>query len=249
MLSHMLKIKTFKIKNKFARNCTSLLLTVLLALAVRSFVAEPFKIPSGSMQNTLLIGDYVIVSKMNYGFSRYSLPFNVPLIPGKIFTRDPDYGDVVVFRPNYKPNMHFVKRLIGKPGDRIRIQQNVLYVNDKPAVLKKTGNFFQDHTEIAKYNNFAEYSEALPSGLTHNILLSQNLDLQRIYDKTQEYIVPPDHFFMLGDNRHGSKDSRFAEIGFIHRNQIVGKVQMVIFSLDKNKKYFFRTERFFKGIK
>lgn len=239
-----------KIKNKFLRNFLSLVFTAIFALMFRSFIAEPFKIPSGSMQNTMLIGDYVLVSKMNYGFSRYSLPFNLPLIPGKIFARDPEYGDIVVFRPHHKPNMHFVKRLIGKPGDRIRIHDNIVYINNQAAMIERTGINFQDNTEMKKYNQFYECRETLPSGFMHNILLSKNQDLQKIYDnESVEYIVPKDNFFMLGDNRHASKDSRFVEVGFIHRDNIIGKAKFVIFSLDKTKKSFFRTDRFFKKIK
>ena len=236
------------LNKKFLKSTIPFILTILFALSFRSFFCEFFKIPSGSMQSTMLIGDYVLVNKMPYGYSRYSLPFNIPLIPGKIFARDPDYGDVVVFRPPYKSNLHFVKRLVGKPGDRIRIHKNILYINDIPSDIENTGVIFEDKTEIKAYGKFYQYIETMPNGLQHNILLSKNPNLKRNYDDSKEYIVPEGHFFMIGDNRYGSKDSRFLEVGFIPRANIIGRVSCVMFSIDKVNKWF-RKDRFLKSIK
>src|SRR5215470_16908727 len=172
---------------------------LIIALLIRTFLFQPFNIPSGSMMDTLLIGDYLFVSKYSYGYSHYSLPLSPPLFSGRIFGHDPSRGDVVVFRLPKDDSTDYIKRVIGLPGDRIQVIDGLLYINGVPVKRERVDDFIDDENGGAEH--VRRWRETLPNGVVH-----ETLDLQDngFLDTTQEYLVPPGHYFMMGDNRDNS---------------------------------------------
>jgi signal peptidase I len=223
---------------------------VLIALAVRTFAFEPFSIPSGSMIPTLLVGDYLFVSKFSYGYSRYSLPLGLPLIPGRIFASEPERGDVAVFKLPSDNKTDYIKRIIGLPGDRIQVVGGILHINDKPVERERDGYFtVSDPYENAR--RFNRYIETLPGGRRHDIIeFSDN----SYADNTPVYIVPEGSYFAMGDNRDSSKDSRFPSVGFVPFENLVGRAEFIFFSIDGSPWKFWewprtlRVDRIFQGI-
>lgn len=208
------------------------LIAILLALAIRTFYLEPFNIPSGSMEPTLEIGDYLFVYKPSYGYSRYSFPFGFAPIEDRIWTggREPERGDVVVFKLPSDTSVDYIKRVIGLPGDTIQMKQGRLYINHKMVERKSRG--LQDIQENGR--PVTEYVETLPGGLQHRIYeISDNDPL----DNTGEFVVPEGHYFCMGDNRDNSQDSRVlgrdgmpAPVGFVPLENIVGRASFIFFS-------------------
>jgi signal peptidase I len=200
---------------------------VLIALAVRTFAYEPFNIPSGSMVPTLLVGDYLFVSKFSYGYSRYSLPLGLPLIPGRIFFTPPKRGDVAVFKLPKDNSTDYIKRVIGLPGDRIQMRGGILYINDKPVKRERIQDYVYGDGPNARH--LAQYIETLPNGVRHHIIeMGDNEPL----DNTPVYIVPPGHYFMMGDNRDNSLDSRVPNaVGFVPAQNFVGRAEFLFFSI------------------
>ncbi|MBL6785291.1 MAG: signal peptidase I [Rickettsiales bacterium] len=222
-----------------------LAIAILIAVTIRSFFFEPFHIPSGSMKSNLLTGDFVFVSKFSYGYSKYSFPFGIMPIKDRIFASEPMRGDVVVFRLPTNPNINYVKRLIGLPGDKIQVKQSKLYINGELIKRSDKSEFAtKDHKD--KDIVFDQYLETLPSGKSYNIL-EEEYNLPQ--DNTREYVVPEKHYFFLGDNRDNSKDSRFIyDVGFVPYRNLVGKVEMVFVSYDRSelpKSFFGRIYEFF----
>ncbi len=205
----------------------TILYAVLIAVVVRTFAFEPFNIPSGSMIPTLLVGDYVFVSKYAYGYSRFSLPFGLPLIPGRILFTPPKRGDVVVFKLPRDNKTDYIKRVIGLPGDRIQVRGGVVYINGEPVKRKR----IEDFVETDSYGNtqrIAQYIETLPNGRQYRVL---DRGPNWPYDNTGVYVVPPGHYFMMGDNRDNSADSRAANgVGYVPAVNLVGRAEVVFFS-------------------
>jgi len=200
---------------------------IIIALFIRTFFYEPFSIPSASMVPTLLVGDYLFVSKFSYGYSRYSLPFGLPLIHGRVFSTPPKRGDVVVFKLPRDPSIDFIKRVIGLPGDTIQMKDGILYINDKAVQRQETEPYF--YTEDGRSYTFKQYIETLPNGVRHPILeISDNQPL----DNTPAFHVPPDHYFMMGDNRDNSADSRDPDsgVGYVPAENLVGRAEFIFFS-------------------
>ncbi|MER0239287.1 signal peptidase I [Fulvimarina sp. MAC8] len=195
---------------------------LVLALVIRTLFFQPFSIPSGSMMPTLLIGDYLFVSKWSYGYSRYSAPLSLPLFEGRILPGEPTRGDVVVFRKPGEEDTDYIKRLIGLPGDRIRMREGVLFINGKEVPKEPAGTFVgEDGEEIEQFR------ETLPNGKSYMTLdLGPNL----AGDNTREFVVPDGHYFMMGDNRDNSLDSRF-DVGYVPFENLVGKAQIIFFSI------------------
>lgn len=217
---------------KVINSIASILLTILVALVFRSFILEPFHIPSGSMKDTLLVGDYIFVAKYAYGYSRYSFPFALPLVLDKetrVFYRQPQAGDVVVFRPPHDPRVNYIKRIIGLPGDTVQLKKGIVYVNNVPLSRKHLSNF----VEQGPYSIITEserYLEILTNGQKHDILTDNIIDNPA--DNTPIYKVPQNHFFVMGDNRDHSHDSRYINsVGFIPAKNLVGKALIVVFSV------------------
>src|SRR5262245_49606175 len=176
----------------------------VIAVVIRTFAYEPFNIPSSSMVPTLLVGDYLFVSKTAYGYSKYSFPGGLVPVEGRIWEGAPTRGEVVVFRPPGEPDVDFIKRVIGLPGDRIQVRGGILHINDQPVERQRIEDYVDpDRPET---DPVPQYLETLPGGVTHLIIESQG-DSSRT-DNTPTYVVPDGHYFMMGDNRDGSNDSR-----------------------------------------
>ncbi len=200
---------------------------VIIALFVRTFAYEPFNIPSGSMIPTLLVGDYLFVSKFSYGYSRYSLPFGLPLISGRIFASEPERGDVIVFKLPADNETDYIKRLVGLPGDRIQVKSGVLHINGQPVERERLGPV--KVTGFAgRTSEVTEYIETLPNGRRH--LIREYSDEERS-DNTREFLVPEGKYFFMGDNRDRSQDSRAqGRVGFVPRENLVGRAEFLFFS-------------------
>ena len=226
--------------HKIKDTCLSVLWVVLLAILFRSFCYEPFHISSGSMEDSLLVGDFIVASKYSYGYSKYSLPFNLPIIPKRIFYRLPQRGDIALFRPPQDPYKHYIKRVIGLPGDKVQFRQGVLYLNGIKVERELLNSYYNGNIL------FSEYKESLPNGKSYNILETNKDDAAL---NTPVYKVPKNCFFMIGDNRNASKDSRFLnEVGYISSENLVGKATLVLLSIDKNHAPFIRVSRIFKVL-
>ena len=203
---------------------------VLIAIGIRTFAYEPFNIPSESMLPTLLIGDYLFVSKFSYGYSRYSLPLGLPLIPGRILFRPPQRGDVIVFKLPRDNSTDYIKRLVGLPGDHLQVRDGDLYINGQKCERRHV----EDFVRRDKYGNvqrIVQYIETLPNGVQHPVLaLQPSADA----NNTKEYVVPPGHYFMMGDNRDNSTDSRFSPeengVGYVPAENLVGRADILFFS-------------------
>ena len=218
-----------------------------IALVLRVLLFQPFTIPSASMVPNLLVGDYVIVSKSAYGWSRYSMPFSPPLFEGRIFERRPARGDVIVFKLPRDGHTDYVKRLIGLPGDRIDVRGGVLYIN---------GRMVPRQPISSGPEGVARFRETLPNGVTYVV---NDFGPDGDFDNVGGYIVPEDHYFFMGDNRDNSQDSRAPEavgVGYVPAANLEGKALWVALSWDEGASLFkpwtwfteARTGRFFRSV-
>ena len=203
------------------------IVAIVLALIVRTFAIEPFNIPSGSMLPSLQIGDYLFVSKPAYGYSRWSFPFGLAPLEGRVLEwHQPQRGDIVVFKKPTDTSIDYIKRLIGLPGDTIQVTAGRLYINHKLVPRK-----FIDLERVSEEGrDFAmtRYVETLPNGVEHYIY---EIGDDQPLDNTDEYTVPPGHYFMMGDNRDNSQDSRVqSEVGYVPAENFVGKAELIFFS-------------------
>jgi signal peptidase I len=211
----------------FGETVKTVLYTLVVALVIRTFLFEPFNIPSGSMIPTLLVGDYLFVSKYSYGYSKHSVPFSLVPFSGRISISTPERGDVIVFKLPSDNKTDYIKRLIGLPGDTIRMQSGRLFINGNLIEREWVDEFPYRDTE-GSVRRPARYKETLPGGLVHYIL--EEGDDRRL-DNTREFLVPENHFFMMGDNRDNSLDSR-ADVGFVPEENLVGRAEFMFFSTD-----------------
>ncbi len=246
----MKKNKTYKL---LIENLKTLLGALLIAILIRSLILQPFYIPSSSMEPTLLVGDRIFVTKYNYGFSKHSFPFSPNISNKRFFFNSPDRGDLVVFKTPSDNRTDYIKRLIGLPGDEIQFVEGDIFINGKKIkrevynldIKVFCGNFILESKT---------YMETLPNGVKY--LASYNKE--GTLKNTQKYIVPKNHYFLMGDNRDCSKDSRFLnEVGYIKELNLVGKAKIIFFSNDTrsgsllklwNLNNSFRIERTFKGL-
>ncbi|MFO1057790.1 MAG: signal peptidase I [Dongiaceae bacterium] len=209
----------------------TVVIAVLIAIGIRSFAYEPFNIPSGSMKPTLLIGDYLFVSKWSYGYSRYSLPFGLPLFSGRIFGSPPERGDVAVFKLPTDPKVDYIKRIIGLPGDQIQVRRGILYINGQAVQRQPIDDYVDENGERLK-----QYIETLPNGVQHRILERSD---DGPLDDTDVYNVPPGHYFAMGDNRDNSQDSRvLGAVGYVPAENLVGRAEFLFFSISGGAEFW-----------
>ena len=207
----------------------TLIYAVVIALFIRTFAFEPFNIPSGSMIPSLLVGDYLFVSKYSYGYSRHSLPLSLPLIPGRVLSSEPERGDVAVFKLPKDNQTDYIKRIVGLPGDKIQVREGRLYLNGK-LVERKPLPGYASRGPFGSKIRIAQFEETLPIGVKHLIL--EKTDRGRL-DNTAVYTVPPGHVFGMGDNRDDSLDSRVLnQVGYIPMENLVGRAEFIFFSHD-----------------
>jgi len=241
-------------KKNIIENIKTLIYALIIAIFIRSIILQPFYIPSSSMESTLLVGDRLFVTKFSYGYSKHSFPFSPPVISGRILYKSPKRGDVVVFKTPADNRTDYIKRLIGLPGDTVQFIDGELYLNGNQVlrtIKSKNSIIYCGNSKI----KVKSYVEKLPGGKTYNTSYRKDYS----YKNSDKFIVPDDYFFFLGDNRDCSKDSRFlSEVGYVHKDNLVGKAQILFFSSDSKIGSIFkiwewgkimRFERFFKKIK
>ncbi len=246
-------MKKNKILSIIFDNIKTLLGALFIAILIRSLLFQPFYIPSSSMEPTLLVGDRIFVSKYIYGYSKHSFPFSPNFSSNRFFSKNPERGDLVVFKTPADNRTDYIKRLIGLPGDTIQFINGDLYINKKK--IKKKLVKIQEKIRCGIFFLETEnFIETLPNGVSHYVSYKKRGSLQN----TKKFTVPANHFFLLGDNRDCSKDSRYLDsVGFVNELNLVGKAKIVFFSNDTNKssllkfwnlKESFRFQRLFKRL-
>ncbi len=246
-------MNTKKIIQSIYENVKTLIGALIIAILIRSLLFQPFYIPSSSMEPTLLVGDRIFVSKYTYGYSKHSFPFSPNITNKRFYSKKPKRGDLVVFKTPADNRTDYIKRLIGLPGDKIQFIEGEIFINNKKILRKqienkiiiRCGNFFLETNT---------YIETLPNGFKHLAVYKKKGSLQN----SKIFKVPENHYFLLGDNRDCSKDSRYLDsVGYVNNLNLVGEAKLIFFSNDTNKssllKFWninksFRIERLFKGL-
>jgi signal peptidase I len=222
------------VKHSWDETLRTIIIAVLLAVTFRSFLFEPFHIPSGSMKSNLLIGDYLFVSKYRYGYSRFSFPLGIDFFDGRVgeFSK-PKRGDIIVFRLPRRPNIDYIKRLIGLPGDVVQVRGGLVYINGKVLPRVPVDEFADSNEHTGNIESIPRLRETLPEGKDILILKQRKFGQA---DDTKAFVVPEGHYFFMGDNRDNSQDSRFDEVGFVPEENIVGRAEIIFFSIDGSVK-------------
>ena len=246
-------MKSKKIIISIFDNVKTLIAALIIAILIRSLLFQPFYIPSSSMEPNLLVGDRIFVSKFAYGYSKHSFPFSPNITDKRFFSKSPKRGDLVVFKTPADNRTDYIKRLIGMPGDTIQFVEGSVFINNKKIVRKKVEN-----KKVIRCGNFLletnTFIETLPNGIKHIVAYKKKGSLQN----TKIFKVPANHYFLLGDNRDCSKDSRYLDsVGYVNSLNLVGKAKLIFFSNDTNisslLKFWnlnnsFRFDRLFKGL-
>ena len=229
-----MNVKKSKSNNSIKELFKTLLIAGSIAIFFRSIFFEPFNIPSGSMIPSLLVGDYLFVSKYSYGYSKYSFPFGVAPITDRIFEKSPKRGDVIVFRKPDDESIDYIKRLVALPNDTVQVKNGVLYINKK-MVERTKANVGIMKNNFGDEKIFIQYKETFDGLSFHQIIEASDQDL---FDDTIEFKVPDNHFFFMGDNRDNSRDSRSPEVGFVPKRNLIGKAQIIFFSHNSSASIF-----------
>ena len=225
---------------------------VLIALVIRTFAYEPFNIPSESMLPTLLVGDYLFVSKYSYGYSRYSLPWGLPLFEGRLWQSEPRRGDVAVFKLPSDNSTDYIKRIVGLPGDRVQMRDGKLFINDQSVVKVRAEDFIYERN--GQRFRVPRFVETLPGGPRHDTL---DFIAAGEHDTTREFVIPAGHYFAMGDNRDNSLDSRArGGVGMVPAENLVGRAEFLFFSTDGSARlwefwrwpFAIRFDRLFKQV-
>ena len=242
--------------SEFVEIVKTVVYALVIALVLRVLLFQPFTIPSASMEPNLLQGDYIIVSKYSYGWSRHSIPLSPPLFQGRILAHEPQRGDIIVFKLPRDNHTDYIKRLIGLPGDRIDVKGGVVYINGKPVPRKFLGSDSVE-SDYGFLRNVQHFQETLPNGRTY---VTNDFGPDGDLDNKSGYIVPEGHYFFMGDNRDNSSDSRLPPevgVGYVPAENLVGKAQIILLSWDKDASIFkpwtwvldARPSRFFRVLK
>jgi signal peptidase I len=235
-----------KLDKKFiSENIKTLFYALIIAVIIRSLLIQPFYIPSSSMEPTLLIGDRLFVTKYTYGYSKHSFPFSPSILNKRINFTEPERGDVIVFKTPADNRTDYIKRLIGLPGDKVQFIDSNLYLNNSEILKSKISNKSKIYCGSRSIDVY-KFEEILPNGKKfHSVYLKDYT-----YQNSDVFIVPDDHYFFLGDNRDCSKDSRFlSSVGYVHKDNLVGKAQFIFFSSDKNIGSIFAFWKWHKSIR
>ena len=240
-------------KKFIIENLKTLFYALIIAIFIRSILIQPFYIPSSSMEPNLLVGDRLFVTKFSYGYSKHSFPFSPPIFNGRLLSDTPKRGDVVVFKTPADNRTDYIKRLIGLPGDTIQFIDGDLFLNSKKIqkkIINKNDSLYCGNSKIS----VSTYEEKLPNEVSYEASYRNDIS----FKNSDIFTVPENHFFFLGDNRDCSKDSRFlSEVGYVHKDNLVGKAQIMFFSSDPrvgsifkiwNWQNIIRFNRFFKKI-
>ena len=240
-------------RNFFIENTKTLFYALIIAITIRSLLIQPFYIPSSSMEPNLLVGDRIFVTKYSYGYSKHSFPFSPPIFKGRIMHKNPERGDIVVFKTPADNRTDYIKRLIGLPGDIVQFISSNLYINSSEVMKSRLSTNDIIFCGKKKIDVFT-FEELLPNGKKFITVYSKEYTFQN----SDPFIIPKNHYFFLGDNRDCSKDSRFlSSVGYVHKDNLVGKARFIFFSSDKSKgnllffwkwKDSIRFDRFFKKI-
>ena len=226
-------------------NIKTLFYALIIAVIIRSFFIQPFYIPSSSMEPTLLVGDRLFVTKYSYGYSKHSFPFSPPILSKRILFSKPQRGDVIVFKTPADNRTDYIKRLIGLPGDEIQFIDSNLYINNSEVLksrLSKKDKIFCGKNTIDVFT----FEEKLLNKKLHKTVYLKNFP----YQNSDIFIVPQNHYFFLGDNRDCSKDSRYlTSVGYVHKDNLVGKAQFIFFSSDKKIGSFIEFWKWHKSIR
>ncbi len=251
----------------FMETVKTIVYAVAIAVVFRTLFFQPFWIPSGSMKDTLLIGDFLFVNKFAYGYSRHSCPFSACPISGRLFASEPERGDVVVFRHPVNGS-DFIKRLIGMPGDTVQMRGGVLWLNGQEVPQTPDGVFSEVYERQGPMGHEprcenapvgqgglctkSRFIETLPGGRQHAVL---NIDDGGFGDETPVFTVPEGQYFFIGDNRDNSQDSRYGRavggVGFVPAENLIGRADRIMFSSAGTSLFFFwtwRSDRFFKAV-
>ena len=234
-----------KINKIIIDNLKTLFYALVIAIIIRSLIIQPFYIPSSSMEPTLLVGDRLFVTKYSYGYSKHSFPFSPPIFNNRIIFSEPKRGDVIVFKTPVDNRTDYIKRLIGLPGDQIQFIDTNLYLNNSEIIksrISKKDKIFCGERTIDVFT----FQEKLPNGKIYTSVYLKNFPFRN----SDIFTVPIDHYFFLGDNRDCSKDSRFlTSVGYVHKDNLVGKAQFIFFSSDKRIGSFIEFWKWHKSIR
>ena len=242
------------LNKKFLKeNLKTLLYALIIAVIIRSLIIQPFYIPSSSMEPNLLVGDRLFVTKYSYGYSKHSFPFSPPIFKNRFFFKEPERGDVIVFKTPADNRTDYIKRLVGLPGDKIQFIDSNLYLNSIEIFKSRLSENDLIYCGDRKIEVFT-FDEKLPNGKKYKTVYLKNFT----FENSDIFTVPDEHYFFLGDNRDCSKDSRFlTSVGYVHKDNLVGKAQFIFFSSDRSIGSIFafwrwnksiRFDRFFKNI-